>query len=104
MVKVGMSSKEPTMKTTTEDRSWYKSYCVKCPYFVNDKISDMLHCVRPVGDTCLAGGLLVAGCIMADEHNAKITKMYVDRDKREADNIVIKKLSEKRRCKMIKRR
>lgn len=68
MVEVGMSGKT---KTVTEDRSWYRSYCKLYPYYINDEILNMLHCVRPIGEECLADGLLVAGVIMTDIHTAK---------------------------------
>lgn len=87
-----------------EDRSWYKSCCKLCPYFVNDESLQKLHCVRPVGEGCLAESLLVAGIMIADAHNARVTKMNADRDKREADHAVVEKLSDKRRRKLVKRR
>ena len=87
-----------------EDRNWYKTHCKKCPYLVNDETMKKLHCVRPVGEECLAESLLVAGVIAADAHNAMVRKIYADRDKKSADNEVVHKLSERRRSKLPKRR
>lgn len=86
------------------NQRWYQPYCKKCPYLINDEITKKLHCVRPAGEECLAEGILVAGVIMANSHNAKITKMYTDRDKKSADDAVVHKLSKRRRNKLPKRK
>lgn len=60
---------------------WYQPHCKKCPYLVHDEIMERLHCIRPVGEGCLAESLLVAGVIAADKYNAKITAMSAERDR-----------------------
>lgn len=83
---------------------WYQSRCKKCPYLINDEIMKRVHCVRPIGEGCLAESLLVAGALAAENYNARITAMYAARDKKELDDKVVLKLSEKRRKKLLKRR
>lgn len=95
---------EKTKQIQLVNDQWYKAHCKKCPYLVNDVIMKMLHCVRPVDEECLAESLLVAGCIVADTHNAMITKMYADRDKKSIDDEIVHELSKKRRHKLLKRR
>jgi len=79
------------------DRNWYKAYCKKCPYLVHDKLMDKLHCVRPVGEGCLAESLLVASVIMADAHNAKVAAMFAERDRLAALPIIKHKKIKRRR-------
>lgn len=102
MVEIDMKAKRKLIHL--EDKNWYKAHCKKCPYLVNDEIMKKVHCVRPVGEGCLAESLLVAGCLAADDYNARITAMYAARDKKSIDDEVVVKLSEKRRCKLPKRR
>lgn len=86
------------------DQRWYQPHCKKCPYLVNDEIMKKVHCIRPVGEGCLAESLLVAGCIAADNYNAMVRKIYTDRDKKSADDEVVVKLSERRKAKLPKRK
>ena len=89
------------------DQRWYKSYCNKCPYLVNDEIMEKLHCVRPVGEGCLAEGILVAGVIMTDIHNARIQKACEDNHRPTRIKIsdpVVSELTKKRQAKIHKRR
>jgi len=98
MGEVSFTTKEEP-KPVKEDRSWYKTYCSKCPYFINDEILQMLHCIRPAGEECLAAGTLVMGQIIADTHNAMVKKLHEEKPKP-----IISELTKKRRAKIIKRR
>lgn len=78
---------EPEGKTQpvkSYSKNWYKSHCRKCPYLIKDEIMDMLHCIRPAGEGCLAKSLLVSGVILVEVHNEKIKRMYAEQDARKA--------------------
>lgn len=63
------------VKIIQEDKSWCRSYCINCPYFVNDEFTKMMYCVRPVGENCLADGILVAGYIMKQAQDERLREM-----------------------------
>jgi len=64
-----------------EDRNWFKIECIQCPYFVEDEILKMLHCVRPTNEECLAEGTLVAGVIAVEKHNKMVTENLAKKPK-----------------------
>jgi len=88
----------PKQKIQQENRNWYRPYCNKCPYFVNDEVFKVVRCERP-DEKCLADGLLVAGLIMAEHHNETVKKLYEKKP-----NPIIGAATLKRRAKIIKRR
>lgn len=63
------------VKIIPVDKSWCRPYCVKCPYFANDEPAEMIHCVRPTGENCLADNILVAGYIMQQAQAERIREM-----------------------------
>lgn len=90
-----------------ENRKWYQPYCKKCPYLVFDEELEMVHCVRPVGESCLAEGLLVGGLIIAEAHNEAQRKSYEDNNgptRIKTPDPVVNELTKKRRAKIHKRR
>ena len=97
MSEISFSTK-PQSKVIKEDRDWYRSYCNKCPYFVNDEIFKIVRCERP-NEKCLADGLLVAGLIMTERHNEMIKKLYEKKSEP-----IVGEATLKRRAKIIRKK
>ena len=97
MSEISFSTK-PQSKVIREDRDWYRSYCNKCPYFVNDEIFKIVRCERP-NEKCFADGLLVAGLIMTERHNEMIKKLYEKKSEP-----IVGEATLKRRAKIIRKK
>lgn len=107
MADISLTNKKP-VEIIPEDRSWYKAYCQKCPYFWHEELTEEneggvvgIRCFQPFGEECLAKSLLVSQMLMVEMHNTMVRKMH---RKDEEQDISTGVFTKKRRAKIIKRR